>query len=352
MATPHTGMFPSSTPSFIVRIFDSYVILSFIESKIFQHIHSWTFNTLRRILPRPNNPDQASINAALDSDDDIDFDDQAVRERRARRRAAHTRRRRGARRNSAVQSHEQDQEGSTIATAGNTEHQSDDLTWQDEGILIDISDDTTGQAPVVEPGPPEVQRDIVEELETLIDLGPPMGTHLPASNPPLPPPLNPHLLDDDIPVRQVPQQAPHRQPTQDQSLAELDETPAHQQSSNNNNRSQHRLTTLSCHPCDAAASHIADVLAGGLTIGMEGIVLRSIARQFLLRCSGRTGDNTVVRNWQTGCTIGLGHVYHPREFTGGWVSTLKSLMIGNIAAWALWQATYWASTWLGVAFFQ
>ena len=346
MATPHTGIFPPSTPSIIVRIFDSYVILSFIESKVFQKIHSWTFDTLRRILPRPNNPDQASINAALDSDDDIDYDDQAVRERRARRRAAHARSRRRARRNSAVQSHEQDQEGSTIATAGNTERQSDDLTWQDEGIddiPTEIAGDTTSQAPGLELGPPEIHRDTIGVLENLIELDSlPIETNFPELNTPLPPPRSSPLNP------QVPQQAQHR-PTQEPHLLDEDIPPPQQPS---NNRSQHRLTTLSCHPCDAAASHIADVLAGGLTIGMEGIVLRSIARQFLLRCSARTWNTSVVRNWQTGSTIGLGDVYHPREFTGGWVSTLKSLMIGNIAAWALWQATYWASTWLGMAFFQ
>ena len=347
MATPHTGIFPSSTPSFIVRIFDSYVILSFIESKVFQKIHSWTFDTLRRILPRPNNPDQASINAALDSDDDIDYDDQAARDRRARRRAAHARRRRGARRNSVVQSHEQDQEGSTIATAGNTERQSDDLTWQDEGIddiPTDIAGDTSGQAPGVE-----------IPVGILIDLDEsPTETHFPEINTPLPPPRSSSLN---------PQQAQHRHTNHEPSLLD-DLIPTHQQPSTlldgdiptrqqpSNNRSQHRLTTLSCHPCDSAASHIADVLAGGLTIGMEGIVLRSIARQFLLRCAGRAGGAIIVRNWQTGSIIGLGDVYHPREFTGGWVSTLKSLVIGNIAAWALWQATYWASTWLGVTFFQ
>ena len=346
MATPHTGIFPSSIPLFIARIFDSYVILSFIESKIFQKIHSWTFDTLRRILPRPNNPDQASINAALDSDDVIDYDDQAVRERRARRSAAHARRRRGARRNSAIQSLEQDQEGSTIATAGNTERQSDDLTWQDEGIDLisrDIAGNTTGQAlPGVELDPSEMQRDTIEEpVGDLIDLDSPTETHFPELNTPLPPPRSSSLNP------QAPQQAQHNHSNQEPHLLDDDTPPRHQQPSIN--CSQHRLTTLSCHPCDAAASHIADVLAGGLTIGMEGIVLRSIARQFLLR---RSGGATVVRNWQTGYTIGLGDVYHPREFTGGWVSTLKSLMIGNIAAWALWQATYWASTWLGVTFFQ
>ena len=347
MATPHTGIFPSSTPSLIVSIFDSYVILSFIESKILQKIHSWTFDTLRRILPRPTNPDQASINAALDSDDDINYDEEVVRERRAQRRAAHARRRRGARTNSDVQSHEQDQEGSTIATAGNTERQSDDLTRQDEGIddiPADIAGDTASQAPGVELGLPDIQRDIIEELENLIDLESlPTETHFPELNAPLPPPRSNSLNS------QVPQQAQHRQPDQEPSLPD-DNIRTRQQTSSN--RSQHRLTTLSCHPCDAAASHIADAAAGGLTIGMEGIVLRSIARQFLLRRSGGSVDATSVRNWQTGCSIGLGDVYHPTEFTGGCVSTLKSLMIGNITAWALWQVTYWASTWLGVTFFQ
>jgi len=358
VTTPHTGIFPGWVPSLAIRILDSYVLLSFIQSKVFQKIHSWSFGTLRRILPRPNNPDEASIQAALESDDDPDYEDQDARERRRRRRAGHIRRRRRARRSDAIVPLEQEQEGSTTATAGATEPPNDLMTWQDEDIDDIAPEIGAGDAAeailtaaVRQSDAPETEQEIIEELGDLIDLESlPSATHVPgdtASNHPprsssLPSQVSQNtrpqsLLDEDIPRMDIPL---------------MDIPPMRTLPPSSSHRSQHRLTTLSCHPCDAAASHIADALAAGFTIGVEGIVLRSIARQYLLRQTNGGRDPTTARNWQTGAIIGLADLYHPRDYMGGWMATLKSMMVGHIAAWGLWEATYWASTWLGVAFFQ
>ena len=338
-------------PSLAVRILDSNVILSFIQSKIFQKIHSWSFETLRRILPRPNNPDQASIQAALDSDDDLDYEDQDARERRRRRRVGHMRRRRRARRGDTIAPQEQEQEGSTTATAGATEPPNDPMTWQYEDIdditaeleESDIAEAAVtaavGQSDVPEPG-------IIEVLGDLIDLDSPIRTHMPGVTTSNHPPRSSSLPS------QVSQNTRPLQNTHEESLLDEDSPPMRPLPPPSSHRSQHRLTTLSCHPCDAAASHIAEALATGLTIRVEGIVLRSIARQYLLRQTNGSRSSATTRNWQTGGIIGLADMYHPRDYMGGWVATLKSMIVGHIAAWGLWEATYWASTWLGVAFFQ
>jgi len=348
-------------PSFAVRTLDSNVILSFIQSKIFQKIHSWSFDTLRRILPRPNNPDQASIQAALESDDDLDYDDQDARERRRRRRAGHMRRRRRARRSDAIVPQEQEQEGSTTATAGATEPPNDTMTWQyediddiaaeiDAGTEIEAGDITeavviaaVGQSDTPEPEP---EPEIIEELGDLIDLDSPIGIHMPGDTTPNHPPRSSSLPSQVSQNTRVPQN------THEESLLDEDIPPMRPLPPSSSHRSQHRLTTLSCHPCDAAASHIAEALATGLTIRAEGIVLRSIARQYLLRQTNGGRGPAATRNWQTGAIIGLADMYHPGDYMGGWMATFKSMIVGHIAAWGLWEVTYWASTWLGVTFFQ
>ena len=317
---------------------------------MFQKIHSWSFDNLRRILPRPNNPDQASIQAALESDDDLDYEDQDARERRRRRRAGHMRRRRRARRSDAIAPQEQEQEGSTTATAGATEPPNDTMTWQDDdtddiGAEIEAGNiaEAVVTAAVGQSDAPETEQEVIEELGNLIDLDSlPIGTHVPGDTTP------PRSSSLPSQVSQNTRPPPN---TQEGSLPDEDIPPMRPLPSPSSHRSQHRLTTLSCHPCDAAASHIADALAAGLTIRAEGIVLRSIARQYLLRQTNGGPGSATTRNWQTGAIIGLADVYHPKDFSG-WVATLKSMMVGHIAAWGLWEATYWASTWLGVAFFQ
>ncbi|KAF8475747.1 hypothetical protein BDZ91DRAFT_710238 [Kalaharituber pfeilii] len=357
MTTPHIGIFPAWTPNFIVRIFDSYIVLSFIESKIFQMVHSWCFDSLRRILPRPNNPDQASINASLDSEDDFDLEDSETRRRRRRRSGRVRRRRRGGRRSSAIPAQpeqEQEIEGSTTALAGATEHQSDVPTWNDEwieglqseGEIFATSEDQAG--PSNAPDSAEGQ-DLVEELISFEDLqNIPIGTHIPEAAAPAHLPRSSSFLSH---ISQHHRHRSHSRPRHNHNHDEhFEETGSRSRSSSN--RSQHRLTTLSCHPCDAAASHIADAVAAGLTIGMENMVLRSIARQYILRQGrGPNGTAPVALNWERGTMVRLGDVYHPKDYFGGWVVTLKSSMVGYFAAWSLWQATYWASTWLGVGFF-
>lgn len=358
-ATPHSGIFPSWIPSFAVRILDNYVLLSFIELKIFQKIHSWSFDALRRALPRPNNPDQASINAALESDDDIDIEDQESRERRRRRRA-NVRRRRRNRRAGAIlpqeQEQEQEQEGSTTATAGATEAPNDafeDAEIDGMAAEIDAGDivEATVTAGIRQSDLPETEEEIIEQLGDFIDLHAlPIGTHLPGETTPIHPPRSSSLASSQN--ARPPQPAPEDSLLDDDMPPLVDVPPLRSLPPPSSHRSQHRLTTLSCHPCDAAASHIADALAAGFTIGMEAIVLRSIARQYLLRQPNGPGGFATTRNWQTGALVRLADVYHPRDFMGGWVATLKSMMVGHIAAWGLWEATYLASTWLGVAFFQ
>ncbi|KAF8443608.1 hypothetical protein BGX38DRAFT_1143808 [Terfezia claveryi] len=345
ITTPHSGIFPAWVPSFALRILDSNVILSFIQSKIFQRIHSWCFDTLRRILPRPNNPDQASIQAALESDDDLDYEDQDARERRRQRRAGHTRRRRRARRSDAIALQEQEQEGSTTATAGATEPRMIQWHGSTEVEAGDIAE-TVVVAAVGQSDAPETEMEINEELGDLIDLDSPIRTHMPGDITANPPPGSSSLPS------QVFQNTRPPQNTHDESLLDEDIPPMRPLHPHSNHRSQHRLTTLSCHPCDAAASHIAEALATGLTIRAEGIILRSIARQYLLRQTNGVRGPATMRNWQTGAIISLADMYHPRDYMGGWAATLKSMIVGQIAAWGLWEATYWASTWLGVTFFQ
>ena len=358
-------------PSFAVRILDSNVILSFIQSKIFQKIHSWSFDTLRRIFPRPNNPDQASIQAALESDDDLDYENRDARERRRQRRAGHVRRRRRTRRVDAIAPQEQEQEGSTTATAGATEPPNDTMTWQYDDIddiaaeieagteieAVDIAE-AVAIAALGQSDAPEPEPEIIGGLGDLIDLDSPTGTHMPGDTTPNHLHPNPHPHSHPHPPRfsslpsQVSQNTRPPQNTHEESLLDEDIPPMRALPPQSSHRSQHRLTTLSCHPCDAAASHIAEALATGLTIRAEGIVLRSIARQYLLRQTNGGHGPAATRNWQTGAIIGLADMYHPRDYMGGWVATLKSMTVGHIAAWGLWEATYWASTWLGVTFFQ
>lgn len=51
-------------------------------------------------------------------------------------------------------------------------------------------------------------------------------------------------------------------------------------------RQQHRVTRLSLHPADIVASHAADGIATALSSGFESAVMRTVARSFLTRREG------------------------------------------------------------------
>ncbi|CCX33589.1 Similar to hypothetical protein AOL_s00076g151 [Arthrobotrys oligospora ATCC 24927]; acc. no. EGX50387 [Pyronema omphalodes CBS 100304] len=114
-------------------------------------------------------------------------------------------------------------------------------------------------------------------------------------------------------------------------------TPATPATSNHRRqRHQYRNTTLSTHPVDVAASHAADCVSNAVLMGVESMGLRRLAR-------GVVGDELVYH------TIGTGGVI---AALAGFVGVYKALVVGEWGLmWALFEATWGVSTYVGVRWF-
>ncbi|RPA91966.1 hypothetical protein L873DRAFT_1780128 [Choiromyces venosus 120613-1] len=101
---------------------------------------------------------------------------------------------------------------------------------------------------------------------------------------------------------------------------------------------QHRVTRLSLHPADVAASHVADGVATAFSSVFESAVMRTIARSFLLR----QGVSPGVVNMR---------VFSPWEFRGN-VGLIAKALAGEWGLmWLLFEGSYFASAWIGVTWF-
>ncbi|KAI5779521.1 hypothetical protein EDC01DRAFT_670502 [Geopyxis carbonaria] len=100
-------------------------------------------------------------------------------------------------------------------------------------------------------------------------------------------------------------------------------------------RSQHyRSTTLSSHPVDVVASHLADCLAGSVLLVAETVVMRSLARSVLMARG-----------------VSVAGVYAPFEYGYGKEMVAKAMMGELGLMWALFEITWAASTAVGVRWF-
>jgi hypothetical protein len=101
---------------------------------------------------------------------------------------------------------------------------------------------------------------------------------------------------------------------------------------------QHRVTRVSLHPADVAASHAADGIATALSSGFESAVMRTVARSFLLRqgASPAAVERAVFQPSEVGGNAGL----VAKALAGEW-----GLM------WLLFEGSYFASTWIGIRWF-
>lgn len=304
--TPHTGLFPRWCPRILVRAFDSYLIWGFLESRFFAFVHAFCFNRFRRLLPRPDNPDKASINAALESDSELDIVQPEIEPRRT------TRQRRRRRRlpqqqvpQTPVEAPDAEETYTPVDPPPGDGDAQPSVNTSTESI-----DENNPDTLIIE----EIIEETIEEvdIDDLANL--PINTHVQH------PPRTSSLpnMDPETDERPTTPPAPRRR----------------RRPHTNWNAPQHRLTTLSCHPCDTAASHIADAIATVTTMAAETVVLRSLATCWL----NRNGMNA-------------GQVYPVTALRSGWGPIAKAWVVELGVAWTLWQGTYWVSTWLGVGLF-
>lgn len=104
-------------------------------------------------------------------------------------------------------------------------------------------------------------------------------------------------------------------------------------------RQQHRVTRLSLHPADIVASHAADGIATALSSGFESAVMRTVARSFLIRQAGV--DMSIIGET----------VYRPSEIHGNWRLVTKALAGEWALMWILFEGSYYASTFIGLRWF-
>lgn len=211
----------------------SYFLFSFLQQSICGIIQYYLFHRLRRILPRPDNPDLASISGALD-EDDIDqyprWDSGAQIQLNSR--------------GSIVE------ESSVAAIMIEETHRvGEDPRRPRFSATVQLDPQIPGTTSPHD-GAPETE---TQEMEiTTIDTqaqtngGPPPHPH--------------HVPATASPAAVTSRMRPARQ--------------------------QHRVTRLSLHPADIVASHAADGIATALSSGFESAVMRTVARSFLIRQEG------------------------------------------------------------------
>lgn len=192
----------------------------------------YLFHRLRRVLPRPDNPDFASITGALDEDD---FDNYGRWDS-------------GLRNQSSNQSRRVAIEESGVAAIMIEETHNFPETPGGRSFSATVQIDSQPRR-ISLPG--DASR-TEEEMETsTIDPAPQTNGTSP-----------PH---------------PHH-PTPADSVAATART--------RSARTQHRVTRLSLHPADVVASHAADGIATALSSGFETAVMRTVARSFMIRQAG------------------------------------------------------------------
>lgn len=192
----------------------------------------YLFHRLRRILPRPDNPDPASVSGALDEDDIDQY----------------------PRWDSGVQiqlsNHRPIVEESSVAAImiEETRRAGEDPRRPRFSATVQLDPQIPG---TTSPRDGATETDMQEMEITTIDTqaqtngGPPPHDHMPATASPV-------------------------------AVA------ARMRSA----RQQHRVTRLSLHPADIVASHAADGIATALSSGFESAVMRTVARGFLMRQEG------------------------------------------------------------------
>lgn len=188
----------------------------------------YLFHRLRRILPRPDNADAASISGALD-EDDIDnyarWDSGAHGQLSSRRPAM-------------------EESGVAAIMIEETRRAGEDSGRPRFSATVQL--DT--QAPTS----PQDEENETQEME--------IGA-----------------IDAQAQTNGGPPHPHHHHPSAD---------PAAVTARMRSARQQHRVTRLSLHPADVVASHAADGIATALSSGFESAVVRTVARSFMIRQAG------------------------------------------------------------------
>ncbi|KAH8149645.1 uncharacterized protein LAJ45_06276 [Morchella importuna] len=231
-----------TTPSFSLvtvsalatQALGSYFLFSFLQQSVCAMLQYNLFHRLRRVLPRPDNPDGASISGALD-DDDIDSYG-----RWDSGRQPHTHPRRTVMDEPSIAAI-MIEETRTFAEFGDRER-SFSATVQIE------HQQRSGSPPV----------DATQLEEDLND-------------------FEARALEAAIQTNGGPLPHPHHHTPAD---------PAAVTARMRSARQQHRVTRLSQHPADVVASHASDGIATALSSGFESAVMRTVARSFMIRQMG------------------------------------------------------------------
>ena len=104
------------------------------------------------------------------------------------------------------------------------------------------------------------------------------------------------------------------------------------------NGNEYRSTTLSTHPVDVAATHLADCVATMVTLVAETAMMRSLARGMMVQggVPGKVLDYMVYKPWDV----------------AGYGILARAIAVGEWGGmWVLFQATYGISTFVGRRWF-
>ncbi|RPA85637.1 hypothetical protein BJ508DRAFT_412016 [Ascobolus immersus RN42] len=293
------SIFPLPTPLFSLgtgrflfhHLSHSSLLYVALNRTLITRLRSETFRLLIHTLPKPTNPDAASLRATLE------FEGTSSPPPYRRPRAPST--------SSTHSSH---------SSTSSSHHETDTTN-------IILSDIDSGQQYTVSVPPPDlppthlqnedylsddeflaaIQDDAVRFTESLFD-----------PNSSLPTPAAPQGQTSDLPPPPLP--PPSVAPR----------TRHRRKHRSNRKGPHHRVTTLSQHPADAAASQAGDAVANFFCLFLESAALRCLAHEFLP--ASRQGE-----------------VWGVLDLKGGLVNTVKSLMVEWAVSWVAWEVT------LGVA---
>lgn len=267
----------------------SYFLFSFLQQSFCGIMQYYLFHRIRRILPRPDNPDSASISGALDEED------------------------------------------------------IDQSRW-DSGAQPQINN----RRPVVEE--PSVAAIMIEETRRVgEDPSIPRFSATVQLDPQIPGIVSPHsgptattetdTQEMEIPAVDTQAQTNGSSPPHPHHHMPTAADPAAVTARMRSAGQQHRVTRLSLHPADVVASHAADGIATALSSGFESAVMRTVAKSFLVRQAGV--DMSVVERT----------VYRPREIHGNLALVAKALAGEWALMWMLFEGSYYASTFIGLRWF-
>lgn len=342
--TPSIPLLPSFTPptsswlnmgtaKFLIhQASHSALLWAAVNRSAVTKIRSETFRITMSLIPKPNNPDEASLKATREFEGDSEIDYPGLG-------SGDSLRRRSSRRPNTTQA---------PPVGIESESDDDDRAGEADTTNIILSDIDSGQQYTVSVPPPDIpfhqfadegdynsddewmngiaeeainaiQQEALQYTQTLFD----------ASNPAAPP--APLARTSSLP-------APNVEVIEPASTLTPPAVPPPARAPRRSRRPRtkgphHRVTTLSQHPADSASSQAGDALSNFACLFLESAALRCLALEFLPASQH-------------------GEILHPFSITANGALVLKSLMVEWAVSWVVFQITLRATKEIGKRMFK